>query len=258
MFPDPPDPQPSPSKTPNSGPVPAAGLPSPAGWSLAGGWIDLSPTVTPTLGVWPGDTPVSREVLADMNAGDSLTLSTLRATVHLGSHADAPSHYGRTARSIEAQPIEPYLGAARHVEVAVKRGERVTIEAVEEGLRQQGADRSAHPEPRLLLRTGTFPDPTAWNEDFAGLEPALVDWAADRGILLIGVDTPSVDLFAAKTLVAHHRFLARDVAILEGLLLARLPVGPCELIALPLPLAGFDASPVRALARPIERTTRRD
>jgi arylformamidase len=39
------------------------------------------------------------------------------------------------------------------------------------------------------------------------------------------------------------------VAILEGLVLAGVPEGLYELIALPLRLAGFDASPVRAILR---------
>ncbi len=39
------------------------------------------------------------------------------------------------------------------------------------------------------------------------------------------------------------------MAILEGLVLAPVPPGLYELIALPLPLVGFDASPVRAVLR---------
>jgi arylformamidase len=39
------------------------------------------------------------------------------------------------------------------------------------------------------------------------------------------------------------------MAILEGLLLDGVPEGRYELIALPLKLVGFDASPVRAVLR---------
>ena len=46
---------------------------------------DITPPITPKLAVWPGDTPPSREVLCDLNRGDTVTLSTLRATVHLGA-----------------------------------------------------------------------------------------------------------------------------------------------------------------------------
>jgi arylformamidase len=103
--------------------------------------------------------------------------------------------------------------------------------------------------PRLLLATGTAPDPEAFREDFAALSPELIDHLHGLGVKLVGTDAPSVDPFASKDLPAHHRFLAHDMAILEGLALAGVPEGAYELIALPLRLVGFDASPVRAVLR---------
>ncbi len=200
---------------------------------------DISPELTPTLAVFPGDTPASREVLLDMQRGDALTLSTLRATVHLGAHADAPSHYGRDARTIEAQPLELYCGPCRVVRVRAQRGSRITSRQLPDDIDTE----------RLLISTGTYPDPTSWNEDFAALCPDLVDHLHERGVRLVGVDTPSVDTADSKDLPAHHRFLANDMAILEGLVLADVPAGVYELIALPLRLVGFDASPVRAILR---------
>ncbi|MBI4569602.1 MAG: cyclase family protein [Planctomycetes bacterium] len=202
---------------------------------------DLTPPISDALGVWPGDTPPSREVLADMARGANITLSTLRATVHLGAHADAPSHYGRDAPAIDARPTDLYLGRCDLMRVAVERGRRVLPEHLPRAIG----------EPRLLVCTGTFPDPGHWNDDFAALSPELVAFAHDHGVRLIGIDTPSVDLFAAKELLAHRQFLKYDMAILEGLALSHVPEGVYELIALPLPLVGFDASPVRAVLRTI-------
>jgi arylformamidase len=200
---------------------------------------DITPAVTAALAVWPGDTPPSREVLADLTRGDNITLSTLRATVHLGAHADAPSHYGRDAASIESRPLEPYLGPCRVVRIPAARGTRIPPSAIPASLRAE----------RVLITTGSYPDPYAFNEDFVALEPETVDLLHERGARLVGIDTPSVDLYSAKKLVAHARFLAHDMAILEGLVLAHVPEGEYELIALPLKLDGFDASPVRAVLR---------
>src|SRR5262245_59686430 len=86
---------------------------------------DLSPPISSSLKVFPGDTPPSREVLLDMKAGAHLTLSSLHATVHLGAHADAPSHYGKDAPSIEARPLDLYFGPAQVVRVAAGRGATV-------------------------------------------------------------------------------------------------------------------------------------
>lgn len=202
---------------------------------------DITPPISPDLKVWPGDTPPSREVLLDMNRGDNLTLSTLHATVHLGAHADAPSHYGRDAPSIEQRSLELYIGPCQVIHLSVEHGAQIEPEDVPANVQAE----------RLLLATGTFPNPRKWNEDFAALSPQLVDHLHERGIKLIGIDTPSVDLFDSKDLPAHQRVLAHDMAILEGLVLKDVPQGMYELIALPLPLVGFDASPVRAVLRTI-------
>ncbi len=204
--------------------------------------IDITPAVSARLGVWPGDTPMSREVLCEIAGGASVTLSTLRSTVHLGAHADGPNHYGAGAPGIGERSLDYYIGPCRVVDAPVKRGARVGVGDLVRGLAQVN-------EPRVLLRTGTFPDPEAWNEDFAGVTPELIDALAARGVRTIGLDTPSVDLQTSKDLPAHKAVLRHDMAILEGLVLRGVEPGVYELIALPLKLMGFDASPVRAVLR---------
>jgi arylformamidase len=200
---------------------------------------DITPPISPKLAVWPGDTPPTREVLLDMRTGANLTLSTLHATVHLGAHADAPSHYGMDAASMEVISLERYVGPCQVVKVDVMRGQRLTPDAVSGPLSAE----------RVLFATNTFPDPTVFNEDFAALSPELVRHLAGEGVRLVGIDTPSVDLFISKHLEAHKACLHHDVAILEGIVLEGVPEGVYELLALPLKLVGFDASPVRAVLR---------
>lgn len=105
---------------------------------------------------------------------------------------------------------------------------------------------------RFLLATGTFPDPEEFNTYFAAYDPAFIDWLHERGVRLIGIDTPSIDLFDSKDLPSHKMVLKHDMAILEGLRLDQVPDGLYELIALPLKLVGFDASPVRAILRSLQ------
>lgn len=200
---------------------------------------DISPPISEALRVWPGDTPPRREVLLNMRRGDEITLSTLHATVHLGAHADAPSHYGLDAPSMESRDLDFYLGPCQVMRLSVPRRHLITPADLPRPVMQ----------PRLLLATGTFPDPETFTEDFAALSPELVRHLDGRGVRLIGVDTPSVDPFESKELPAHKTFLAHDMAILEGLVLRGVPEGEYELIALPLRLVGFDASPVRAVLR---------
>jgi arylformamidase len=201
--------------------------------------FDITPPVTNRLAVWPGDTPPTREVLHDLRRGDTVTLSTLHATAHLGAHADAPSHYGRDAPAIDARALDYYLGACQVVRVSVPRGGRVTPDLL------PGPAQAA----RVLLATGTVPDLERFNEDFAPLTVELVEHLHEQGVISVGVDAPSVDRFDSKDLPVHRAFLKHDMAILEGLMLHDVPDGVYELIALPLRLVGFDASPVRAVLR---------
>jgi len=202
---------------------------------------DITPVVSSALAVWPGDTPPSREVLQDLSRGDSVTLSTLHATVHLGAHADAPSHYGLGAPDIAARSLAFYLGPCEVM--------RVTSAPEPGGLVVPAMLPRPPKVARLLIATGSAPDSSKFPEGFAALSPALIDYLHQRGVRLVGTDAPSVDPFSAKDLPAHRRFLEYDMAILEGLALEGVPEGEYELIALPLRLAGFDASPVRAVLR---------
>jgi len=203
-------------------------------------FIDISPPIDSSIRVWPGDTPFMHSINLDMKAGANITLSEIHTTVHVGAHADAPSHYVRDGMDIASRRLEYYIGRCVVLRVPVRRGERVIVEHLE------GKVLSA---PRVLLRTGTFPDPRKWNNDFAYLSPALVEHLYQHGVMLVGIDTPSVDAFDSKTLEAHQVFARNDMAVLEGLMLDHVDEGEYELIAPPLPLVGADASPVRAVLR---------
>ena len=198
---------------------------------------DISPPITDQLAVWPGDTPPRRQVLCDVTRGDNISLSSLTATVHLGAHADAPSHYGHDADTIDQRDLELYVGPCQVMHVAAPRHSRITPAMLTREIKAE----------RVLIGTGTYPDPTHFNEDFAALSPELIEHLNRQGVRLVGIDTPSVDLFESKVLPVHQAFLRNDMAILEGLVLRDVPEGMYELIALPLRLVGFDASPVRAV-----------
>jgi arylformamidase len=103
----------------------------------------------------------------------------------------------------------------------------------------------------VLFRTGTFPDPQNWNDDFASLSPEVIDALHQHGVILVGIDTPSVDPFESKALESHQALAEYDMANLEGLVLEGVAEGAYELIAAPLRIRGGDASPVRALLRTI-------
>jgi arylformamidase len=200
---------------------------------------DISPPITSALAVWPGDSPARREVLLEISRGDTVTLSTLHATVHLGAHADAPCHFAEGGRGIDERPLEDFFGPCQLIRVDAPPGSRIEPALLDVPIT----------EKRVLICTNTYPDPNRFVTGFAALAPELVDHLHELGVRLIGIDTPSVDLFESQDLPSHRRFLVHDMAILEGLVLGDVPPGRYELCALPLRLVGFDASPVRAILR---------
>lgn len=202
---------------------------------------DLSPLLSPRIAVFPGDTAFARHECMHVDRGDHISLSSITTTVHCGSHADAPVHYGKGGRTIHEQPLDLYMGSCVVVHAAPAEGRLLTPGDL--------AGRVPFGTERLLIGTGSYPDPERWAEGFIALDPALVTWLDARGVRLVGVDTPSVDPPDSKELPAHREFFERDMAILEGLVLRDVPEGRYELIALPLKIEGADASPVRAVLR---------
>lgn len=200
---------------------------------------DISPTLSPELPVWPGDTPFSSHTTWSIAAGEVVNVSAFTTTTHVGAHVDAPLHTEAHGRGIAELDLATFLGPCRVVEVPAVPllGPR--------HLPPAGAD----DPPRLLLKTGSLPHRTHFPESFTALSPELAGELAARGLLLVGLDTPSADPADSTELSAHHALAGAGVAILEGLVLDAVPPGRYELIALPLKLAGLDASPVRAVLR---------
>lgn len=198
--------------------------------------IDISPVVSERIGVWPGDVPYRHEVSLHLGAGDNLTLGAMHTTFHVGAHADAPRHYALDGQAIGERDLSLYYGPCQVIEVDLPRNRRVLPQHLTTPIAQ----------PRVLFKTGSFPNPEDFGDDFNSLSPELVDFAAARGVRLLGVDTPSIDLFDDKKLESHMAVARHDMAVLEGLVLSHVEPGEYLLIALPLRLHDADASPVRA------------
>lgn len=203
---------------------------------------DLSPTIRPELPVWPGDTPFSARLVWSIAQGASVNLSAITTTPHLGSHADAPFHTEPRGEGIADMPLDRYLGPCRVI--------RVPPQPLIEPRHLEAFD-LANPG-RILFKTESVRDRRTFPERFTAISPETAALLAEKGVLLVGMDTPSVDPFDSKTLDAHHALFRGGIAILEGLVLDGVPEGVYELIALPLKMAGLDASPVRAVLRSLE------
>jgi len=200
---------------------------------------DISPCVAPGFPVFPGDAAFSLRWTWRIGPGCPVNVSELTMSPHTGSHADAPLHYDEHGASIGEVPLEAYLGRCRVIDAT---GAAPLVQAAQISPHLRGAP------PRILLRTYARV-PHAWDAAFTAVAPAAIDLLQEHGVRLVGIDTPSVDPEASKTLDSHQRLRAHGMAVLEGLVLDEVPPGDYELIALPLKWRGIDASPVRAVLR---------
>lgn len=174
-----------------------------------------------------GPAPLAVGLSGQMNgpvllAGDGWVARRLVLDSHLGTHLDAPSHFVAGAPDVDEADLEVLIGPAQVIHLdEVTPGEVLTAA-------QLGRVTSR----RVLLDTGWSARGLGQAEYF-GHAPYLAPDAArallDAGTQLLGVDIPSADADGGV-----------HVALLGG---------GCLLTVLPLPIAGGDGSPVRAVAR---------
>jgi arylformamidase len=208
--------------------------------------LDISPPVGPASPVWPGDTAYTADVHWPRSGSSPVLVHRLSTTPHVGAHADAPSHFLAEGPSIDAVSLEAYLGPCQVLDCRPV-GHLISLDRVRTALGRVPGPVA----PRLLLRSyDAFP--STWVDSFPGLAPEVLDWFAGEGGLLVGVDTASLDPMRSTTMDAHRTAAAHGIAILENLRLDGVAEGRYELVALPLPLEGLDASPVRAVLRTVD------
>jgi arylformamidase len=201
---------------------------------MPSGLIDITRPLAPGLPVWPGDVPFELRQRTE----DGVLVSALVTTCHAGTHVDAPLHVAATGVAVDGIPLDRLVGPAEVVQV-VPVGGLVSVASLPVGF-EPGA-------PRVLLRTDSHPVGAPVDGRFAGLATELVDWLADRGVVLVGIDTPSVDPYSDTSMSSHRLLLERGLTWLEGLTLDGVRPGLYRLLALPLRLVGAEAAPVRAV-----------
>jgi arylformamidase len=204
---------------------------------------DISQRLRPALPVWPGDTRFTMRPRWIHDAGSPVNVASFELSTHSGAHADAPLHYDPAGDAIDQVALEPYLGPARLVD-ARGQGDAITAAFVEENWRPGVS--------RMLFRTFDRFPADHWPEHFTAVSAGAIAALAARQVMLIGIDSPSLDPETSKTMDAHLA-MPSDMRILEGLVLDHVPPGDYELIALPLALVGLDASPVRAVLRELDK-----
>ena len=203
---------------------------------------DISLSISPDLPVWPGDLSVELKQVESMDEGAQTNSSWLNASVHVGTHVDAPHHFLNDGRTIEQLSLDVLTGPC-YVMQLPDGIEAITADILD------GLSLPAN-MTRILFGTSNSHfwsrGETEFQEDFVAVLEDGANWLVEHGIQLVGVDYLSVAPY--NNLVPTHRILlGAGVVVVEGLDLAAVSSGFYDLYCLPLKLLGSDGAPARAI-----------
>ena len=182
-----------------------------------------------TCQVYPGDPAPEKMTLSSMEKGELYNLTAFRMCAHNGTHIDAPYHFLKDGRTVDAVSLEAFVGMAYVAEHhGIVSGD--DAEAIIKNAKEQNMDAAR----RILIK----------GDAEVSEEAAKV--FASSGLLLLGNESQTVGPQDAPMAV-HLTLLSAGVILLEGIRLAEVSEGVYFLNAAPLNLSGADGSPCRAI-----------
>ena len=201
-------------------------------------FYDVTLPIASGLPVWPGDPPVIVETTS--GAGEP-RVSRLCMSSHAGTHVDAPAHFFPGALAVDRLSLPVLIGPAWLA--GIEGQATITANALEDAAIPAGTE-------RLLVRTDNSrrpARPSVFDAGFVGFTAEGAHWLLAHGIRLVGIDAPSIEPYVAPDEPVHRALLSAEVIIIEGLALAGIPTGACQMVCLPLPVTGGDGAPARVI-----------
>lgn len=179
--------------------------------------------------IYPGDPAPEKRQLCSIEKGELYNLTALSMCAHNGTHIDAPFHFLKDGKSVDAIALDAFVGMAYVAEHhgVVSAGNAVKII-------EKAKEQSREAAKRILIKGAAV----------VSEEAAKV--FAEAEILLLGNESQTVGPEDAPMAV-HLILLGADVVLLEGIRLAAVSEGVYLLNAAPLNLSGADGSPCRAV-----------
>jgi kynurenine formamidase len=196
-----------------------------------------------------------------------LTLDTVRLPTHMGTHVDAPVHYGPAtsgdrSRSVDELPLEWFYNRGVKLDLRhMRKGQSIEVEDLVEALDASGHQLQAEDIVLIWTATDRLWGKREYFSDAPGMSRAATAWLVERQIKLIGIDTYGFDRPFGAMLSdffqtrdprhlwpAHFYGREREYIQIERLAnLDQLPATGFDVVCFPLRIRGLDASWVRAV-----------
>lgn len=223
--------------------------------------VDLSREIYHRAPVHPSHPPMVLSVWYDHSekkkAGDTMFSSKalhMSISDHAGTHVDAPVHFDSRpdAASVDQMPLGMFYTSGFCLDLSdAPLRHAIRVPEMEAALAASGQEVRAG--DTVLLEMGVhkrLAGTQAFLHDFPGLAEESVDWLADRGVKLFGVEAVSPAPEGEDNFKAHLACARRGITHIEGLanLDAVVGQGRFRFIGFPLKIRGGTASPIRAVA----------
>lgn len=221
---------------------------------------DLTHTLKPTFPSFSGQ-PVFRSEVAVTIAKDGYYGLNIGYFEHIGTHMDAPAHFGEGARTVDqlrpSALVAPVAVVHIHERASRDHDTQVTpddIRAWEQryGRLPRGAAVFMHSGWESRVGSSQqFRNPDASGVmHFPGFRPDTVEFLlSERDVVGIGVDTLSLDFGPSKDFKTHRTWLPTNRWGLENLAnLARIPPSGAWVFVGAPKVAGGSGGPCRVLA----------
>ncbi len=178
---------------------------------------------------------------------DGWNARTLHLYSHAGTHMDSQLHFGAGPETLDQIALDRCCGVPRVVHLPDTQPAEWLTPA---HLGRVGDTFRAGEILLLATHWSRFVEqPAVYRDALPRVGDDLARWCVQRGVKLLGVETPSVcDVNSLEELTRIHRILLEDgVVIVEGLTgLHLLEDGAGWFVAAPLKIEGGDGCPCRA------------
>jgi kynurenine formamidase len=232
-----------------------------------GRWVDLTHAFSDRTVYWPTDTAgfqLEELAFGPTEGGWFYASYAFSSAEHGGTHLDAPIHFAEGRMSTDEIPLSGLIGPAVVVDVTDRVHEDYLLTL--EDLTSWEAEHGPIPDGGILLvRTGwdaRWDDRTAYlgtdlvgpeavaELHFPGIGAEAAEWLAqNRGVVAVGIDTPSIDYGQSEDFRAHVILYAENIAGFENVAnLDLLPATGSFVVALPMKIEGGSGGPLRIVA----------
>ncbi len=190
---------------------------------------------------FPGDPLFEMEPFFQCSKGDPFNLARISMGTHLGTHVDPPAHYLEGGMTVDRLPLDSLVGPGIVLDMTGR--EEVDRSALENSALGDHVRVLFKTDNSCRLLESTF------HADYVHLTEDGAAYLVERGVVMVGNDYLSIERYGNPGAPVHMSLLRAGVIIVEGVYLLNVPVGPCEILCLPLKIHGADGAPARVLVR---------